>query len=207
MSEFPTAIASSKIHACGGALILADLLGAMALAELEAESRVRRAESQRNELAVSDGAEGRGGNPARAMRAANGGDVQWRLFSALNLVDTVGRSCGLTLTPTGGGTYTYYEYSGDFLALHRDNDTCDLTVLTCLHDTCGATRGGLLVYPQHIGVPLSQVRAAGRAAAIRVTIGCGVSAALLGGVVPHEVSGMELGQERIVSVMCYRILQ
>ncbi len=82
MSELPAAVALSKIHACGGALILTDLLGSEALAELQAESRVRRATRQRNELAVSDGAEGRGGNPARALRSANGGDVQWRLFSA-----------------------------------------------------------------------------------------------------------------------------
>jgi hypothetical protein len=204
--SLPIAVTLSKIHASGGALILPDLLGPDAVAELEAESRFARAAGQRNELEVSDGAEGRGGNPARALRSAHGGDVQRRLFGAPSLVSALERSCGLTVNPTGGGTYSYYEYPGDFLALHRDIVTCDLTVITCLNETGGATRGGLLVYPRHINDPLSKVRAAGRTAATPVTICYGVSAALLGGVVPHEVTGMEPGQERIVSVMCYRVL-
>jgi hypothetical protein len=111
----------------------------------------------------------------------------------------------LAVAPTGGGTYTYYEQPGDFLALHRDIVRCDLAAITCLSEACATPGGGLLVYPRHATEPLSGARAAGRTAATRVPLGPGDTATLLGGIVPHEVTAMQAGQERIVSVMCYRL--
>jgi hypothetical protein len=39
-----------------------------------------------------------------------------------------GPECGVTVEPTGAGTFSYYEQADDFLALHRDVDSCDVTL-------------------------------------------------------------------------------
>jgi hypothetical protein len=204
--DVPPEIAASPLYAAGGFAIIPDLFAADALADLMVEALSVRPTGQRNVLAVvSDGTEGRGGSPGRAFTSAHGREVQWRLFSAPALLASLSQLCGLA-EPTGGGTYTYYEQPGDFLALHRDIVTCDLALLTCLGETCATpSGGGLLVYPGHATEPLSSARAAGRSAAKPVLLGPGETVALLGGIVPHEVAPMQLGQSRIVSVMCYRL--
>jgi hypothetical protein len=206
LSELPGEITVSQLYASGGVLNIPGLVAADAVAELEAEALSARSAGRRNVLAVSDAAEGRGGNPDRAFTSAHARFVQWRLYSAPALVASLVRTCEIVATPTGGGTYSYYEQAGDFLGLHRDILTCDLTVITCLRDTGAATGvGALLVYSKHMNEPLARARAAGRAAATEVPIPRGETVALLGGAVPHEVTPMQPGQERIVSVMCFRI--
>jgi hypothetical protein len=205
-SGVPAAITASGLYANGGVLHLPGLLAADQVAELEADARSVRPAGMRNVLAVSAADEKRGGNPDRAFTSAHASHVQWRLYSSPALVASLVRVCGIAATPTGGGTYSYYEQDGDFLGLHRDIVTCDLTVITCLRETGAASGGGaLLVYSQYMNEPLARARAAGRAAATQVLLGRGETVALLGGAVPHEVTGMLPGQERIVSVMCYRI--
>jgi hypothetical protein len=203
--EIPPAIVASPLYAAGGFGVIPGLFDEGVLAELLTEALTAKPTGQRNVLEVSDETEGRGGSPARAFTFAQGGALQWRLFSAPALIASLSQRCGLAATPTGAGTYTYYE-PGDFLALHRDIVTCDLAIITCLSETGAAPgSGGLWVYPQHATEPLSTARAAGRAVAVPVPLGSGDTAVLLGGIVPHEVSPMRPGQERIVSVMCYRI--
>lgn len=172
--------------------------------QLEAEANRARAAGHRNELAVS-GAQERGGSPERAFTYASGNLVHWALFSAPAFVARLAEICGLPLTPTGGGSYSYYEQPGDFLGLHRDIATCELTVITCLK-SAGAQHGAgsLLVYSDYMNAPLAKARAAGKKAARQAPIERGESIALLGGFVPHEVTPMLDSQQRVVSVMCYR---
>jgi hypothetical protein len=204
--ELPIEITASRIYSNGGILNISGLIADGAVDELETEALSARSVGRRNALAVSDAAEGRGGNPDRAFTSAHAREMHWQLFSAPALVASLSRKCGLAATPTGGGSYSYYEQAGDFLGLHRDIVTCDLTLITCLRETgAGAGRGALLVYSRHMTEPLARARAAGRAAATQAAIGRGETVALLGGVVPHEVTAMHPGQERIISVMCYRI--
>jgi hypothetical protein len=111
----------------------------------------------------------------------------------------------VTVSPTGGGTYSYYEQAGDFLAVHRDVLQCDIAVITSLTrcETAGST-GELVVYPEFIREPLSAVRAAGRGAGTSVPLDRGQTIILMGGIVPHEVAPTCAGQERIVAINCYR---
>jgi len=204
--DLPGAIMQSTLYRHGGVLVVADLLDVRAVDELESEALRVRAGSWRNEAKCPDVAEERGGCPSRAFAAAHAGYLQWNIFSSPALVASLVEICGLDATPLGGGSYSYYERPGDFLALHRDIVACDLTVITCLRDTGELPAGGaLLVYPLHINRPLQAAREAGRCAARAVALGRGESAVLLGGVVPHEVAAMQPGQERMVSVMCYRV--
>ena len=124
------------------------------------------------------------------------------------MADTLASVCGLGVSASGCGTYSYYEETGDFLAVHRDVEQCDLAVITSLtrcRMDCPA--GELVVYPDLIREPLSTVRAAGRSAGISVPLDRGHTMILLGGILPHEVVPTSPGQERIVTVNCYRLLQ
>jgi hypothetical protein len=186
----------------GGFTVVQNLLSTEELAELMAEAAAARPHAARNELATSDGTEGRGGSPARAFASSPAGMIQWKIFGTPERAAQISAICGLQVTATGGGSYAFYERVGDFLAIHRDIEACDLAVITCLADT--AASGGLVVYPKYWKTPLSVVRAASKSEAHALSMGPGESAILLGGVLPHEVMPMEPGQERIVSLMCYR---
>jgi hypothetical protein len=201
----PAAVTESTIYRSGGILIM-DFPGPETLTALRSEALQVRERGWRNEWSGPDVTVERGGNPSRAFRGAHAGEVQWNLFSAATTVSEIASACGLAATPTGGGTYSYYEQPGDFLALHRDIESCDLTLITCLWDTAPADKiGALLVYREHINQPLEAARRAGWTSAAAITLLPGQSAVLLGGVVPHEVSPMAEGQNRIVAVMCYRV--
>ena len=205
--EIPPEIRTSALFARGGFAVIRGLFREEDFRELVAEAVSARAKGRRNELALSEMPEERGGSPCRAFTSAPGRSVQWRLFSAPALLGWLRKVCDLWVQPTGGGSFTYYENAGDFLALHRDIITCDLAVITCLKETAPANPGGgLLLYPKHVMASLSSVRMAGRAAATPAPLRYGDTIVLLGGIVPHEVMPTEPQQERIVSVMCYRVL-
>ncbi len=206
-SEGPREILQSRLFANGGYMILPGWFSKDAVEGLLAEASASRASAIRSSVATSDGTEGRGGSPARAFRSGPGRDFHRRLYGSGQIAEALGRWCGASVAPTGGGTYSYYEQAGDFLALHRDVINCDIAVITCLAVT-GSDRslGGLLVYPRHVGEPLSKVRAAGRLSGTPVPLGRGDTAVLLGGILPHEVTPLSMGQERIVSINCYRII-
>ena len=205
----PPEITSSQLYAKGGFTLVERLFSEEDLRELQTEALTARSAAFRNELAASSEIEEqeRGGSPARAFSSAPGGAVQLRLFRASVVLGWLEQISGASVVPTGGGSFTYYERAGDFLSLHRDIATCDLALITCLEETASSeTAGGLLVYPEYMLEPLSSVHAAGRASATPVPLRCGETIALFGGLVPHEVAGMDPRQERIVSLMCYRIL-
>jgi hypothetical protein len=111
------------------------------------------------------------------------------------------------VTPTGErGTYSYYVRQGDYLALHRDVEACDVAVITCVYESALNVGGGLCVYPDRIHEPLSAIRAAPERGMVSVPLRPGQTVVMLGGIVPHHVLPMAQGQVRIVSVLCYRAL-
>jgi hypothetical protein len=203
--SLPVAVTESLLYRSGGILTM-DFPGPEVLEVLRAEALQVRERGWRNEWSGPEITVERGGNPSRAFTGAHAGEVQWTIFSAAPTVSAIASTCGLSAAPTGGGTYSYYEQPGDFLSLHRDIETCDLTLITCLWDTAlSENTGALLAYPQYINQPIAAARRAGRASALAASLLPGQSAALLGAVVPHEVSPMAEGQNRVVSIMCYRV--
>jgi hypothetical protein len=205
-TELPHEVARSRILAGGGFLVIPDLLPPDALNDLEAEACSARSAGRRNVWALPGGMEERGGNPERAFTTSQGGAVQLGIFSAPAVVARLVEACGLVVSPSGGGSYSYYEHVGDFLGLHRDIIDCELSIICCVKSTvAGAGGGGLVVYPGYVNAPIADARAAGAAAATPAPIARGEAIALLGGFVPHEVTPMIAGQERVVSVMCYRV--
>jgi hypothetical protein len=149
----------------------------------------------------------RGGNPARAYRAQAGGQVQYSIYGAPAMIAMLARLTGIQVVPAGRGSYSYYERPGDFLALHRDIVTCDIAVITCLHDDPAIQGGGRLVlYPEYIHQPLSAIRSHPSPRATHVHLQPGQTIILLGGFVPHALTPVVARQQRVVSIMCYRVL-
>jgi hypothetical protein len=203
----PAEILRSRLFAAGGYLLVCGLFDEETLQGLQEEAELVRVEAERMQVAESDGAEGRGGFPARAYRSGAGRELHWGLHGCEQMAETLARVCGLDVIPTGSGTYSYYEQTGDFLALHRDVVECDIAVITSLtRCAMDSPAGELVVYPDLIREPLSTVRAAGRSAGTSVPLDRGHTMILLGGILPHEVAPTAAGQERIVTINCYRAL-
>lgn len=204
-AAFPPALERSKLYRERGIMLVRGLFDAATTRALLGEAHALRPGAARGSVAASDATEGRGGAPARNFISASGGALHWELHGTAQMARALARLCGLDVAAFGGGTYSYYE-PGDFLALHRDVERCDLATITCLSDAAGgAARGGLVVYPDFTTAPLSAVRARGRAAGVPVALRPGDTAVLLGGIVPHEVAAVE--GERVVAVMCYRLAE
>jgi hypothetical protein len=195
-------ILQSRLFIAGGYLVVSGLFREETLQGLSAEANAVRPKALRSYVADSDETEG---CPARTYRSGAGGDLHWALHGCQQMAETLGRLCGVPVSAAGSGTYCYYEQDGDFLGLHRDVLDCDIAVITSLtNSTADASTGELVVYPQFIRAPLSTARSAGRACGTFVPLDRGQTIILLGGLVPHEVAPMRVGQERIVAINCYR---
>jgi hypothetical protein len=204
--EIPQEIAELRLYGLGGFAVLPELFNKNDLAMLREEATSVRPTGKRSYADISDRTEERGGAPGRSFRSASGLQTQLRIFSSETVIDSLVDTLGGAVRLAGSGSFTYYEEPGDYLELHRDIVTCDLAVITCLDETSTTSEGGkLLAYPEFRGEPLADVRASGRAGATPINLRPGETVVMLGGIVPHEVTPMMPGQERIVSVMCYRV--
>ena len=202
----PSEVLQSRLFEANGYLVLSGLFDAETLRAMRAEADSVRVQGHRGCVVESDGTEGRGGSPGRAFRSGAGGDIHFRLHGCQQMAKTLGGLCGATVSSTGGGSYSYYERPGDFLALHRDVLQCDIAIITSLTKSIvDGSAGELVVYPRFIREPLSTVRKAGRTSGTSVPLDRGQTVILLGGIVPHEVVPICAGQERIVAINCYRV--
>jgi hypothetical protein len=203
----PAEVLQSRLFAAGGYLVIRGLFDDETLQHLREEAEQVRIEAERMLVADSDGTEGRGGFPARAYRSGPGRELHWGLHGCQQMAETLAGVCGLGVSASGCGTYSYYEETGDFLAVHRDVLQCDIAVITALTScTMDCPAGELVVYPNLIREPLSTVRATGRSAGTSVPLDRGHTMILLGGIVPHEVAPTSPVQERIVTINCFRAL-
>lgn len=204
----PDALRRSRLLSRGGFEVYEGLTDEGFRGRLLAEALARYAEAEGCDVPVSDGEEVRGGVPARRFSNCPGGPVQDALYHAPPVLDFLRRLTAPSLVPTGPrGTYSYYVRPGDFLAIHRDIQTCDVAVITCLSDGAhvGGDGGSLCLYPERLFEPLSAVRATPEEGALRVRLDVGQTIVLCGGLVPHALLPVAEGQQRVVSVLCYHV--
>jgi hypothetical protein len=202
----PESIAGSPLLRRGGFMVLDDLLNPAALRSLREESARHLRQAAVAQVARSDNAAGRGGNPARCFWQASGGAAQDDFYRHPRIAALLGNLCGAPVTTTGHrGTFSYYTRPGHHLALHLDIETCDVSLITCVYATAAGQRG-LYAYPARRHEPLFSIRATPRDGLTPVALRPGQSVALLGGIVPHCVLPLSAGQVRVVSVLCYRAL-
>ena len=173
---------------------------------LALEARDAYAASSRQECTAGDAADGRGGVPRRALNTASGGAVQDALYAAPALHAFLSAQCGVPIAPSGNrGSYSYYVRPGDFLDTHLDVDTCDVTLITVLHDDTDPLEraGGLAVYPHRLGASLARIRAEPELGVVVVKARPGQSILLLGGLVPHRLEPLSGRGQRIISALCF----
>ena len=215
VSQIPAIIGQSPLYQRGGFVLLEKLLEPKNLAALQREALTLGRNAQENKVLESDHKAfeinfGRGGSPARKFLSTQGDTVQDTFYHSSTLTHMLETLSGTTVKPTGSrGTFSYYAREGDFLALHRDILTCDLTLITCLFDhTRGASNqlgGALRLYPSYNLKPLSSIPTQNLQNAVDLQLQIGQSLALLGGIVPHELLPTNPGQVRVVSVLCFEI--
>ena len=205
--SFPEPILASGLMRQGGFLVFEGLPDAEICAALYAEAAERYPNADVQECGDDDLEEMRGGRPARALLSAEAGPVQDALYAADWLTGFLASTCGVPVAPSGNrGSYSYYARPGDHLALHRDIESCDLTLITALHDNTDPTdpAGALVLYPERIHEPLSAIRASPGEGAFAMKLQPGQSIVFYGGVVPHRVAPVREGQLRIISALCFR---
>jgi len=170
----------------------------------ECQSQRENAEEQRK--TETDFSQWRGSNPDRFLASAEGLDVQNQIYHAPATLQVLSELCGRAVRPTGSqGSYSYYDQEGHFLGLHRDINTCDLTLITCLKrkDTTEPS-GALRVYRNCSRKHLHEIDASCDFTDYHLEQG--ESVVLLGGFVPHEVRPAVNGFERSISALCYEMV-
>lgn len=204
----PQPIAASPLMKEGGFGVFEGLLSGAGRKQMLAEALSLLKRAQLCHEPVSDTEEVRGGNPARCFLSAPGEEVQQALYHAPGMLRFLAKVSGTCLVPTGErGTFTYYARAGDHLSIHRDIETCDVAVITCLYDNAhpAGQAGMLSLYPGRLFEPLSAIRGAPDRGAVRLRLLEGQTIVMFGGVMPHCVLPVSEGQIRIVSVLCYRV--
>jgi hypothetical protein len=203
----PTHFQRSPLLAQGGYDVFAGLLSPTEIERMRSEALQAARHAVVSEQAAPDHEEVRGGAPARKFRSAPGGPIQDAFYHAPHMLHFLQAITGLQVTTTGQrGTYTYYARPGDYLALHRDIETCELAIITCLYNNQTDREshyGCLHVYPGRRGEPLSAIRQYPEQGVVKVDLEPGQTIVLFGGIVPHFVAPTAPRQVRIVSVLCY----
>jgi hypothetical protein len=193
----------------GGVTVFADLPDHATLAAMAAEATQAYSAGTRQDNDVSDGADGRGGVPPRSLTSGAGGPVQDALYASPQLHRFLEALCGVAMLPSGNrGSYSYYVQEGDFLDVHLDIPTCDLTLITVLDDKASPddAGGALEAFPSDIGVPLSSVRERGCTGGHIVKAPPGHTVAILGGLVPHRVLPLAPSSQRVISALCFQAI-
>ena len=205
--EVPRAIRRSRLMRGGGFHVFDGLFDERAYDALVDEGIAQYETSTLTDVAANSDGEERGGSPARRFTSAQGGPVQRAIYAASEMSDFLSELAGAPVAPTGElATFSYYASPGDHIDVHRDVETCDLAVITCLLDSApDLASGSLCVYPERIAEPVRSIRASRDRGCERVHLAPGQTIVLFGGILPHRLEPVAERQQRVVSVMCYAV--
>ena len=206
--SIPSEIMESNLMKRGGFDVFEGLIDTPTRNEMLSEALTLLPDATECEVHISDDEEVRGGTPRRRFTNGRGGSLQQAFNTAPWLLDFLRGLTTPELIYTGEvGTYSYYLRAGDYLEIHRDIVTCDVAVITCLHDNSIDEYGGrLCLYPERWIEPLSEIRATPERGAATLRLGVGQTIVMYGGIIPHALLPVAEGQARIVSVLCYRAI-
>ena len=148
--------------------------------------------------------------PTDGSNSAPGGRSLQALYHAPQVRELLRSLTGLAWRTTGyAGAYSYYRRPGHHLGLHRDIETCEIAVITCVRDDRpwpGSPGGVLHLYPSRAGEPLDAIERSLDHGAVEVRLAPGQSLVLLGGIVPHRLTPVGERQTRIIAPLCYRMV-
>jgi hypothetical protein len=212
----PPAIRRSPLVArAGGFAIYTGLPDPATFSRLRAEARAAfvdaepqewwgrdRGADEQNDLSAD-----RRTQPRRSYLLSLGGPVQAAMCQSTQLVRFLSSECGLELRPSASrGSYSYYSRTGDFLDLHRDLETCDVAMITVLHDNTSpmSPSGALVLYSDRMTEPVAAIQARPEFGGKTIKLAPAQTIVMFGGIVPHRVLPVVEGQARVVSVVCFR---
>jgi hypothetical protein len=200
-------LARTRLAERGGGVVTT-LVSAGHLAALATEADVRGASAQEMRMRSPTGGDAFRDDPDRWLESAPGGPALDALYRAESVPALLAALTGLSWTTTGElGAYSYYRKVGHHLGIHRDIDSCEIAVITCIRDddTAGDGGGRLCLYPTRAAEPLAAIRSSPEVGAIPIRLQAGQSIVLLGGIVPHRLTPVGRGHTRIVAPLCYRV--
>lgn len=204
--EASEALEGGPLAQSGGVAVYAGLPDAATSYSMLMEAYYLWPQATRQVVVERDTEEGRGGMPARALTNGPGSVVQDALYAAPWLHTFLSDLCGATIRPTSNrGTYSYYVEAGDYLDTHLEVVRCDVALITVLYDDTNPNdpAGGLAVFSDDVGTPLSRVRPKLDHAPRIVKAPVGSSIVLLGGLVPHRVIPIAPNCRRVISALCF----
>lgn len=151
----------------------------------------------------------RGGAPAREVICVEGGPVQDELFAAAALQRFVADQVRLPLRPCGArASYSIYAGPQSHLDIHRDVPGCDIALVTCLHDSHPfAGDGAVDLWLDDLTTPLGEIRSHSERRRSRLALEPGDSMLIHGGLIPHRIPKPGIDRTRVVSLMCFEIVQ
>lgn len=200
----PRWLRRGPLFRAGGVAVFDDVAGERTLSMLCAEAQSNYPACDRQVCVADEADDHRGGLPARSLCSSGGGPVQDALYAAPSLHEFLSQVCGGPVTPSGSrGSYSYYVEPGDFLGLHLDIHTCDVTMISVLTDTSPGDGGALAVNRRCIDVAVSMLRAAGYPGEEVIKATAGQHIVILGGIVPHRVLPLRPGGQRVISALCF----
>lgn len=208
MLAIPQKILDSRLMRCGGYDVFDGIIDETIKHGLINEAAKQQEFIIDNFVNERDTEEVRGGAPKRKFLSSPGGIYQERFYKSDWLISFLRNLTTPHLRPTGEqGTYTYYSRNGDYLDIHRDIVDCDVAVISCLvneHKKKGKLGGHLCLYPDRKNELLSDVRANPEKGAVKLMLEENQTIVFYGGYIPHRLLPVLEGQNRVVSVLCYR---
>jgi hypothetical protein len=208
-SEWKTAeLAASPLMATGGYQLIQNLIPQETLRALFNEAQEQFAHAERQESAIRHPMPERGGQPARRLYSAPGGQILSMFYQDPNLLALLRQHTGLPLSRTGAqGSYSYYLRPRDYLSIHRDFDACDVTLIITVDEQISveSKAGMLCMYPDRSSEPISNILKSPLEGAKLVRLGVGQALVLLGGVVPHWTLPIGPNENRVSALLCYKV--
>lgn len=207
--ESVAVLRKSKLMARGGFLIERQLFTKHSVWAMFGEACKLFPHSNEELREDSDTEEWRGGLPPRKLLTTAGGPVQDQLYRALALQTLLSQLIGIpVMASRERAGYSYYCRPGDYLGLHRDVETCDISVIVALSDNTNSEQEGgeLILYPKKNHDPLSSIRQNPNIDAVSIKLAAGETCILAGGMVPHLVRPVVKDQYRITAPMCFKVM-
>lgn len=201
------ALGGSKLLAQGGFQVVPQLFSKPSMLAMFEEARQLFGSAKEEMRNDEDDEDWRGGLPPRRFFSSGGGPVQDALYQAPALQAMLSELIGTPVRPSSNrASYSYYCRPGDHLALHRDVERCDISVIVVVSENTKPHEPGgeLVVYPDYIDDPLSTVRRAPERGAVPLKLAAGETLILAGGMVPHVVRPVVAGQYRITAPLCFQ---
>jgi len=134
--QFPALIQDAPLCQNGGFAVFDQIITPELYAALLQEAWDVLPRGKREDVEHSDSEEWRGGCPPRRFTTVPGKSQLDSLYHSVTVRDLLRPLIGFPISPSGQrGQYILYSECGDYISTHRDIESCDVVMITCLFDS------------------------------------------------------------------------